>query len=151
MQKIIDRILKDTTVRWETCHGLAHWNRVARYGGFIARREGLEERILTLFAYFHDCQRLSDGRDPDHGPRAADYLLTYSPEELGLSAADHDRLVLACRHHTFEIETEDMTVKACWDSDRLDIGRIGYQPDPARLFTETAKAIARGTLRVTVI
>lgn len=148
MQDIIDKILRDTTVRWETCHGIEHWERVARYGRFLARREGLEERILLLFAYFHDCQRLSDGRDPEHGPRAADYLMTYAPETLGLSVVDRNRLFMACRHHTYECETDDVTIQACWDSDRLDIGRIGYRPDPARLFTKTAKAIARGQLRV---
>ena len=144
MKNIINKIQKDTTVKWRTVHGIDHWERVAEYGCIIARHEKLNERILVLFGYFHDCKRHSDGRDPDHGPRAAEYVATFSAEELGLSEVDHQRLIIACRHHTYECETKDITIKACWDADRLDIGRIGFRTDPKKLFTRTAKSIVSG-------
>jgi uncharacterized protein len=27
----------------------------------------------------------------------------------------------------------------CWDADRLDLGRVGIRPDPARLCNEAAR------------
>ena len=141
MQAIIDRILKDATINQAGCHGLTHWNKVAEYARIIAAAEHFDERFMLLFAYFHDCQRLSDGRDLQHGPRAADYLMTWTPEALELSEADQYRLAFACRYHTREIPTDDRLVRACWDCDRLDIGRVGIIVNPAFLFTETAKKI----------
>ena len=142
MKNLIQRILTETTVPQRSHHGLDHWKRVADNARLIAEHEAVNLRILLLFAFFHDCRRESDGEDPGHGPRAAKYLRTFSEQDLGLSAADKQRLLLACRHHTYECDTDDLTVKACWDADRLDLGRVGITPDPKRLFTETAKRIA---------
>lgn len=142
MKKIIHRIKAETTVPAHSIHGFSHWERVADFGRSIAEHEDVNKRIITLFAYFHDCQRLSDGEDPEHGPRAAKFIKTFSIKELGLDQPDMERLIIACRHHTYECETDDLTIKACWDSDRLDLERIGIIPDPKYLFTETAKKIA---------
>jgi len=35
------------------------------------------------------------------------------------------------------------TLAVCLDADRLDLGRVGITPDPLRLSTSTAKAIAK--------
>lgn len=147
MNKIIQKILADTTVHWGSIHGIGHWKRVAGYGCFLSKHEKVEERILVLFGYFHDCKRHSHGSDPEHGSRAAEYLLTYSPEELGLSEQEQHRLAVACKYHTCELDTTDLSIKACWDCDRLDIGRLGIKTDPNRLFTKTAKRIAVGRLK----
>ena len=34
----------------------------------------------------------------------------------------------------------DITIQTCWDSDRLDLGRVGVMPHPSRLCTVPAKA-----------
>ena len=36
-------------------------------------------------------------------------------------------------------------IDACFDSDRLDLWRVGIIPDPDRLATEKGKEIARNT------
>ncbi len=36
---------------------------------------------------------------------------------------------------------ENITVQACFDSDRLDLGRVGHYPDPNRLCTPLAKEL----------
>jgi len=141
MKAIIEIILKDSTAFQDGCHGLRHWHKVADYARIIARQENLDEWFMLLFAYFHDCQRLSDGRDLKHGPRAADYLMTWTPEALEISERDRERLAFACRYHTREIPTEDRLIRACWDCDRLDLGRVGIPVDAAFLSTETAKMI----------
>ncbi len=66
----------------------------------------------------------------------------YTPSELGLTDKDFQRLVFACKWHTSGQNTGDSTILACWDSDRLDIGRIGVDVDIAYLGTDTARQIA---------
>ena len=144
MKNLIERIKNDATIDLNSTHGMAHWQRVADFGCRIAANEDVKARILLLFAFFHDCQRLSEFDDPDHGPRAASYVTTFSTQELGLDEQDKYRLIIACRHHTYECETDDLTIMACWDSDRLDLGRLDIIPDPERLYTNTARRIARG-------
>jgi uncharacterized protein len=142
MQELIEQIKMETSVRLDSIHGQAHWDRVAAYGRAIAEGEAVELRIILLFAHFHDCQRHSDGRDPAHGLRAGRYVRRFGPDRLGLSPRDIERLIFACRYHTYDVATRDRTIRACWDADRLDLGRCGITPDPHRLFTRTARRIA---------
>jgi uncharacterized protein len=120
MKRLIQCILRETTIPERSLHGLDHWKRVADNARLIAKHENVNLRIMLLFAFFHDCRRESDGDDPGHGPRAARYIRGFSEKQLGLSSQDKQRLMLACRHHTYECDTNDLTVKACWDADRLD-------------------------------
>lgn len=143
MEHLIARILAEAPLRTHRHHGRPHWDRVAEFGRRIAAAEGLDTRLITLFAYFHDSKRENEGIDPEHGPRAADYVLTFSARDLRISTGDLERLAFACRHHTHERPTDDVTILACWDADRLDLGRVGIIPDPDRLHTNTAKMIAR--------
>ncbi|MBU2501159.1 MAG: hypothetical protein ABIK96_10665 [bacterium] len=147
MEQLIARILADAPLRTHRFHGRPHWDRVAEFGRRIAAAEDLESRLITLFAYFHDSKRENEGIDPDHGPRAADYVLTFAASELRISPGDRERLAFACRYHTHEEPTDDWTILACWDADRLDLGRVGITPDPDRLHTATAKMIACRDLR----
>ena len=102
MEKIIERIRQETLVFPNSVYGESHWKRVAEFGQFIAKREGLNSRLILLFAYFHDCQRHSDGTDPEHGPRAVEYVKTFELRDLGISDEDRKKLMFACRHHTYE-------------------------------------------------
>jgi uncharacterized protein len=140
---LVKRIRAEATVNLRSIHGFEHWERVAGYCRRIAEREDVDLRIMLLFACLHDCQRRSDGRDPEHGPRAAEYVLGLPADDMGLDAKGIERLAFACRHHTYEVPTDDLTIRACWDADRLDLGRCHIIPDPSRLFTRTAKRIAR--------
>jgi hypothetical protein len=57
--------------------------------------------LVFLFALFHDSMRLTDGHDPDHGPRAAvlvQELRDHLPPKL--TDAQIDTLVYACRNTT---------------------------------------------------
>ena len=45
-----------------------------------------------------------------------------------------------------DLTTDDLTVMACWDADRLDLGRVGIRVDPKRLFTTTAQDILAGRI-----
>lgn len=141
MDKIIERIHQGLHISSNSIHAESHWKRVAAFGEYIAKKEKLNKHLMRLFAYFHDSKRFNDSVDPKHGPRAAEYIKTFTLTELGLNKNERNQLIFACRYHTYEEKTEDIDVLACWDSDRLDLPRVGIVIDPDRLFTKTAKNI----------
>ncbi|HHQ48539.1 MAG TPA: hypothetical protein ENK19_06605, partial [Acidobacteria bacterium] len=68
---VLALVLEHATANLDSIHGVKHWARVERNGLWLARRTGAVPWLVTLFALFHDSQRLNDAHDPDHGPRAA--------------------------------------------------------------------------------
>lgn len=126
-------------------HGLAHWWRVRHNGLLVAGEMGANPRVLILFAIFHDSHRNNDGADPQHGRRAADWLLeTREGRTLCSSAAtlttlrslsdtEFHSLHAACDLHTSQIHHPDPSVAACFVADRLDLSRVGFRPDPRRM------------------
>ena len=48
-------------------------------------------------------------------------------------------LVYACYWHSHGKTRASATVMTCWDSDRLDLGRVGIRPAPKYLCTDAAK------------
>lgn len=143
-----------------TPHGPSHWMQVAMNADKLARAEFSEEDYEQLkqafgtFALFHDCRRESDGVDIRHGGAAGNLLRTERWLTEGYLSDDLLALVdAACCLHTISSpvslarETEPFSsgemlfLSCCFDADRLDIGRegVGIEPDPAYLFTETAK------------
>lgn len=120
-------------------HGEAHWQRVYDNGRRLAEQTGADARIVELFAYLHDSRRLGDGWDRGHGRRAAEFIKSLNDDLLALSEDDLDTLAYACACHTDGLIEASVTVQTCWDSDRLDLGRIGVRPDPSRLCTPAAQ------------
>ena len=120
-------------------HGLPHWKRVEKTGLELAAETGADETVVRLFAILHDTCRLNDDKDLGHGPRAADMLGTLIGILLTL---DPHRLVLleqAIRHHTDGLISDDPTIGTCWDADRLDLGRVGKNPEARYMSTEEGK------------
>ena len=120
-------------------NGKGHWARVRENGLRLARQMGVEPDIVELFAYLHDARRANDGWDLEHGRRAADFVRELQGSLLELPALKLELLVYACAHHTDGLLVADPTVQICWDADRLDLGRIGIEPDPDRLCTAAAR------------
>jgi hypothetical protein len=58
---------------------------------------------------------------------------------------DFSLLITACSLHTSARTHDDITVQACFDSDRLDLGRVGTVPDAEYLCTPVAKM--QGTIK----
>lgn len=123
-------------------HGHDHWMRVVQRGLDIASHTaGVDATVVELFGMLHDTHRQNDGNDPHHGPRAAKYLDSIVGE-LYISKTQYKNLRHALEHHTDEIHNNDPTIGACYDADRLDLGRVGITPDPDYLNTTYAKSIA---------
>jgi uncharacterized protein len=122
-------------------HGEEHWKRVAIAGARLAEETpGADKEIVALFAILHDAGRLRDFFDEQHSYRAgrlARRLLEGGPL---LSPELLEVLVHAIEGHDKGETSEDPTVAVCFDSDRLNLWRLGIRPDPALLSTEAAKS-----------
>ena len=126
-----------------TVHGPDHWRRVLHTGLSIAGDSGADVIVVALFALLHDVCREDDGADPDHGRRAADLIETMQGDFFQLTPAQLETLQEACRLHTAGRCSLDATIGACWDADRLDLGRVGTTPDPQFMSTAAGRKRAQ--------
>jgi uncharacterized protein len=136
---LVERVCQGFELQLEGIHGAAHWLRVRENGLRLAELTGADPTVVELFALFHDSKRLNDHGDPGHGRRAAEFLRTLREPLAFVGEADFERLLFACTHHTAGWTEADLTVQACWDADRLDLGRVGIRLDPQRLCTPAAR------------
>lgn len=122
-------------------HGLDHWERVEKFGQFIAQFNDADTEVLKIFAYTHDLGRANDDEDPEHGLRSAKIIEDlYQKKIINITQEQYDKLIYACSHHMVTLAaSDDVTIQACWDSDRLDLWRAGIEPNPEYLYTEVAK------------
>jgi len=132
-------VLEDYALPWSGFHGVAHWARVLENGLRLADESGAVIEVVQLFAVLHDCRRLNEHLDPEHGPRAAQLAETLRGDAFNLPKEHFRLLHRACAGHTHERTHPDVTIQTCWDADRLDLGRVGITPDPRYLSTEIAK------------
>lgn len=121
------------------CHGVSHWQRVRENGLRLAKKTKADRLVVELFALLHDCCRESDNHDPDHGPRAATFIESLRDNVFELEDERFECLQIAIREHTRTLFSRDATIATCFDSDRLDIGRVGAKPNPGYLNTDAAK------------
>lgn len=122
-------------------HGLVHWARVSETGARLADATGADPEVVMLFALFHDARRVNEFDDDDHGLRGGEFARSLRGTLVYLDDARFDLLFEACRLHTDGHITEEPTLAACWDADRLDLGRVGITPDPARLCSDAARGL----------
>ncbi len=123
-------------------HGPSHWRRVEDTVSLIAPETGADIIVARLFAIFHDCCRVNDDIDPDHGPRAAQLIHQIAGSQFTIDTRQLDLLTYAVSNHTSGRTSEDPTIGTCWDADRLDLGRVGITPSPSFMSTMAGKAIA---------
>ena len=124
-------------------HGPAHWKRVEQNGLLIAPTNGAKVEVVRLFALFHDCRRTHDGYDNTHGARGAEYATELRDQFFELPDDQFQLLHYACTWHTHGQLSDDPTIGACWDADRLDLGRVGMRPSATFMSTEWARNSVR--------
>lgn len=125
-----------------TCdHGIKHWDKVNQIGIYLAKETGADVEVVNHFAYLHDSKRQDELLDSAHGDRSAVFVQElYKQGMIDLDKNQFEKLVLACRDHNKpSAKSEDITIQTCWDADRLDLWRVGIQPNPKYLFTSVAK------------
>jgi len=141
--QLIETLRTDAKLFHSTIHGFTHWQTVANNGLYLAQFTGADTEVVKHFAYFHDCMRIDEYEDLEHGPRAAAFLKSIQ-HRIPLDDGQFQLLLRACSGHTFARDTDCSTLGTCWDADRLDLGRVGITPDSRYLFTTPAKEIADG-------
>jgi uncharacterized protein len=144
---------------WELgdIHGLPHWQKVERNGillsliernGKLCFREGVNIKVVCIFAYLHDKCRLNNNADLKHGERTADMLHTIRDTLLkDLDNEEFSLLEQACKLHTTTHKTGNPTIDTCFDADRLDLKRVGIEPCPDKMATSFGEFYAMNTLR----
>ena len=139
-KRLLSAIINRFELDSHSPHGPSHWGRVFTNGLKIAdHTAGVDLEVLELFALLHDSCRINDNNDPFHGKRAVIYAESLRDDCFSLSDDQFKVFSHACEYHTSGRGHENVTTAVCWDSDRLDLARVGITPDPAYLVTEYAK------------
>lgn len=121
-------------------HGSSHWARVRLNGLMLAEHVyGVDTDVVELFALLHDVERHDENEDIEHGKRSAILVRELDGDLFNLSKKQLDLLARACENHSHGYLEDDITVMACWDADRLDLGRVGVFPDANRLCLRASK------------
>lgn len=128
-------------LNWErSYHGIEHWRRVEYNGLLVAESNGADKLVVSLFAFLHDSCRQNEMRDLDHGYRAKMFIEEeLQPKFLHLPIPQLQQLTEACAFHTDGLTEAEITIQACWDADRLDLGRVGIKPRSKFLCTPFAQ------------
>lgn len=108
----------------------------------LATRSGAVEEVVRLFAVFHDSRREHDGWDNTHGSRGAAYAKRLRGVLFDISDQHFELLQYACKWHTHGRLSDEPTIGTCWDADRLDLGRVGIEPEARYMSTEFGREIA---------
>ena len=123
-------------------HGPDHWRRVEENGLALAGTNAADRTVVRLFAVFHDSRRQNDSVDPEHGRRAAELAKRLHGEVFQIEPEQLEKLLDACEHHNQGMTSADPTIGTCWDADRLDLPRIGIDPEPEYMNTEEGRQLA---------
>jgi uncharacterized protein len=133
----VDIVLAGAWRRASGVHGEEHWRCVAGTGLALADHlPGCDRQVVFLFGLLHDTRRVNEHIDPEHGPRAATWARELAADgSLVVGPTQLELLAHAIHEHTNGGVTDDPTVGACWDADRLHLPRVAIDPDPKRFST----------------
>jgi len=129
----------------KSVHGIDHWKRVESIGLELSKMTRADPKVIIHFAYLHDSRRFDEYDDPLHGQRAAIFIgKLLETESLDLSPTQIRQLRIACGSHSdHRYTTDDITIATCLDADRLDLVRLGVQPQEQFLITQESKIYLR--------
>lgn len=121
-------------------HGFAHWTNVYLNVCELCKKTNADPLVCKLFAFIHDSKRENDGKDPEHGKRAASYAeKLYNENKLPVTKNQLDKLINACFYHNEGTTSIDPTIGTCFDCDRLDLLRVGIIPNVKYFSTQAGK------------
>lgn len=148
IKRLREYAIKHSILGDYSVHGVSHWDRVARNADVLITSD-VDELVVKAFAYIHDVERVNDSDDLQHGPRAAMLVDEIRSSELSfLNDQEIEQLKEACRLHTLRHRTEDATINACFDADRLDLERVGITPNPDKMATIQGRILAERIMEV---
>lgn len=141
---ILELIVNDFKIDFFGDHGIKHWESVFKHSQILANHYEISSKVFELFALLHDSKREDEYQDINHGLRASVFVKELLVNDLiKLNKQDAERLIFACANHTVKNKTnplcDDLIVQICFDSDKLDLGRVWMTPDKNRMYTSYAK------------
>lgn len=137
---LLDCLRREFRLDWSGIHGAAHWARVRVNGLRLEMLTGADFKVVEYFAFLHDICRQNEHSDHCHGERAARFASEIRASFIDLGDSQFDLLLEAMAGHTHGTSPGDITIATCWDADRLDLARVGIDPDPGRLCTNPARS-----------
>ncbi len=127
--ELINEIVSNLSLGARGIHGVFHWARVLENGRHLAAINGANLKVVELFSVFHDSCRENNMRDRSHGARGAVYAQLLRKSFFDISDEEFSLLIEACANHSIKRHSDNITIQTCWDSDRLDLGRVFMRPD----------------------
>jgi uncharacterized protein len=129
--RAVDFTRKGTLFAHSEYHGENHWRAVASQGISVAKICNLGAQGLAvgaLFGLFHDCRRVNDEWDPEHGHRAALAFLEWAGT-VTIPISMLKQMMESLKLHDNGQTTENKIIGIGWDADRSTLGRVGITPD----------------------
>ena len=147
---LLETILSHSTGKGSRIHGPIHWAGVAAAGLTLCENTPEADRgVVLAFGLLHDSMRESDGPDPEHGARAAELARKlHESGDLDLDAERFAKLEEALVYHDKGRTSADPTIGTCWDSDRLNLYRVGITPKASLLSTAAARGLRLSSTRI---
>ena len=143
LKDIEEFALSEFIMSQESIHGVDHWHQVKENGIFLSHQPGVDTLVVSVFSLLHDCKRVEDWEDPEHGERSAELVRKVRHSVLKpLSNEQIEQLWWACFYHNKGIVHSDLTIGSCFDADRLELSRCGIVPKVELMSTPLGKRIA---------
>ena len=145
---LIVYLRKNFILKEDSIHGYMHWKRVFENGyQIINSNKKIDAEIVFLFSIIHDTKRVNEYKDILHAERAAESLkLLKKLHYINLNKDRYKILDYAIRNHEKGDVSDNVTIGCCWDSDRLDLFRVGIIPAKKYFSTHAGKKILNSKL-----
>jgi len=147
-KELLQIVQKNFKLDFYGVHGISHWQRVYKNTKILSNYYKINSPVFELFSMFHDSKRENEYSDIYHGFRASEFVEELIKEKkIILDEDDKNRLLYAISNHTISDEKNplfnDLIVQICFDADRLDLGRVGVEPEEKYMMTDFAKKLVR--------
>ncbi len=134
------------------CHGIDHWVRVGLHGLAVAKALREQGRVVTphavppgkleeaviLAAFFHDCARISDGKELEHGREGNRVWRHYAKRKefpANLQRFVSQAILFHVGHLSVDPGALEVTICLC-NGDRLDRVRLGQEIKPELMYPD---------------
>jgi uncharacterized protein len=139
LARLVDAVQGRSPLHRSYIHGDQHWRAVAEVGArLLPQARRADRNVVFLFSLFHDSMRENEHADPGHGTRGGELARELHGRLFRLPDDRLELLVKACAEHTDTRFSDDATLGVCFDSDRLNLWRVGKEPDAKFLSTDAA-------------
>jgi uncharacterized protein len=108
---LLQEVLGQFKVNRLGVHGPSHWARVRHHALTIGQATGADLLVVELFSFLHDSKRLNEGKDPEHGFRAASFATQLNGRYFQLDSLQLDVLHHAMTYHSDGAVDADPTIQ----------------------------------------